>query len=335
MAPTAGRSGQRGDVVGQSRHLAETILLTGAGGFVGRAAARHFAEAGYRVRAVSRDPAKLAATFSDARLLPANDAPAADWAALLGGVTHVVHAAGLAHASAAMPSSAYMQANADLTGALARAADRFTPGRFVFLSSIRAVCGPVADTIVRDGDPEAPEDDYGRSKLEGERRVAMVFAASGRHVILRPTLVYGPGVKGNFRLLSRLAALPLPLPIAGLSARRSLLDVDALAQAILVALRTPAGASGPYLVCDRRAVSVPEIVAAIRDGLGRSPMLYRVPTPLLDLAANALLGRERWRRLSGPLVADPTGFSALGWQPAADSMTRIARLARAQRDNVT
>lgn len=303
--------------------MTKRVLLTGAGGFVGRVVARKLEQAGYAVRAVSRRPEALGA--ADAVALPEDPTSEAAWAPLLAGVDHVVHCAGIAHATSTIPREAYMAANAELTGALARATAKAIGGRFVFLSSIRAMSGPVADRVLNDDTPPMPEDDYGRSKLEGERLVAEAFTSGGRHTILRPVLVYGPGVKGNLAALAKLAALPFPLPVTGLTARRSLLDVEALADAILLLLGHEGPATGPYLVCDREPVTVAEILAAMRRGMGRRPGLFALPDLLLS-APLRLAGRgEAWRRLTGPLVARPDGLAALGWTPPADTADRIAR----------
>ncbi len=311
--------------------MAKRVLLTGAGGFVGKALGERLGRAGYAVRAVSRRPETLAATYPDVAALPERATDECAWVPLLAGVDHVVHCAGIAHATASIPREAYMAANGKLTGTLARAAAKTIGGRFVFVSSIRAMAGPVADTVLRDTTQPEPEDDYGRSKLEGERLVAEAFAAGGRYTILRPVLIYGPDVKGNLAALARLADLPVPLPIAGLVAKRSLLDVEALADAILFLLEEKRPATGPFVVSDRDAVSVAEIVAALRRGQGRKPRLFAIPDFLLA-APLRLTGRgDAWRRLTGPLVARSDGLEALGWRPADDTAVRIARHAAGDR----
>jgi UDP-glucose 4-epimerase len=308
--------------------MAERVLLTGAGGFVGRVLGERLLREGYFVRAVSRRPEMLAGTHADAVALPADPTREEAWAPLLSDVDHVVHCAGIAHATAEIPREAYTAANADLAGALARAAAKEIPGRMVLISSIRAISGPVAGRILEDDTPPDPQDDYGRSKLEGERLVTAAFAGGGLrglHTILRPVLIYGSGVKGNLAALARLASLPLPLPIAGLSAKRSLLDAEALADAVVLLLGSTRPAPGPFIVCDREPASVADIVAAMRAGNGRRPMLFPVPDLLLA-ALFRLVGRgEAWRRLSGPLVARAEGLEALGWTPAGDTGRRIAR----------
>jgi UDP-glucose 4-epimerase len=312
--------------------MAERVLLTGAGGFVGRVLGERLAREGYTLRAVSRRPEALGPTHADAVALPTDPTRAEAWAPLLSGVDHVVHCAGIAHATSAIPRETYMAVNAEFSGALARAAAKDIPSRFIHLSSIRAMCGPVADRVLEDDTPPEPQDDYGRSKLEGERLVGAAFAGGGLYTILRPVLIYGPGVKGNLAALARLASLPFPLPIAGLSAKRSLLDAEALADAILILLGSKRPAPGPFIACDRQPISIAEIVAAIREGNGRRPMLYPVPDALLA-ALFRLGGRgETWRRLAGPLVARADGLEGLGWTPAGDTGCQLAlRFAKAQR----
>ncbi|HHZ09375.1 MAG TPA: NAD-dependent epimerase/dehydratase family protein [Rhizobiales bacterium] len=307
--------------------MAERVLLTGAGGFVGRALGEKLIRAGYAVRAVSRRPETLAAIYHDVVPLPERVTDERAWAPLLAHVDHVVHCAGIAHATASIPRETYMAANAELTGALARAAAKIIGGRFVFVSSIRAMAGPVADAILRDTTPPEPVDDYGRSKLEGERFVAEAFAGGGRHTILRPVLIYGRGVKGNLSALARLAALPVPLPIAGLAAKRSLLDVEALADAILLLLEEDRPATGPFVVCDKAPVSVAEVVAAMREGSGREPLLFAVPDALLAAPLRLAGWGEAWRRLNGPLTARADGLERLGWAPVSDTRARIAAYA--------
>lgn len=309
--------------------MAKRVLLTGAGGFVGKVVGDRLLCAGFAVRAVSRRSETLATIYHDLAALPDKPTDAAAWVPLLHGVDHVVHCAGIAHATASIPRETYQAANADLTGALARAASKTIGGRFVFVSSIRAMAGPVADAVLLDTTTPQPVDAYGRSKLDGERLVAEAFASGGLHTILRPVLIYGPGVKGNLAALTRLAALPVPLPIAGLVAKRSLLDVEALADAILLLLAEERPATGPFVVSDRAPVTVADIVSALRQGHGRKPGLFAVPDGLLA-APLRLAGRgAAWRRLTGPLVARPDGLQALGWRPAEDTAERIARYAAA------
>lgn len=305
--------------------MAERVLLTGAGGFVGKVLGQRLEGAGFVLRAVSRQTDALARTYRDVVALPAAPTRQEGWEPLLDGVDHVVHCAGLAHASTDIPRADYMRVNADLTGALARAAAKTIGGRFVFLSSIRAMSGPVSDAVLLDDTPPDPQDDYGRSKLEGERQIGEAFADGGLHTILRSVLIYGPGVKGNLAALARLASLPLPLPIGGLSAKRSLLDAESLAEAVTLLLGTQRTAAGPFIASDRWPVTVAEIVGAMRSGRGRKPHLFAVPDALLA-APLRLTGRdEAWRRLTGPLVARCDGLEALGWRPAEHTADRIAQ----------
>lgn len=313
--------------------MAERVLVTGAGGFVGRVLVERLVREGYALRAVSRRPESLGQAEADAVALPTEPTREEAWAPLLSGVDHVVHCAGIAHTASAIPRETYMAVNAELSGALARAAAKEIPGRFISLSSIRAMSGPVAERVLEDDTPPEPTDDYGRSKLEGERLVALAFADGGLHTILRPVLIYGPGVKGNLAALARLASLPLPLPIAGLSAKRSLLDAEALADAVVLLLESKRPAPGPFIACDRQPISVAEIVAAIREGSGRRAMLYSVPDALLATPFRLGGRSEAWRRLAGPQVARAEGLEALGWTPAGDTGRRLAlRFAPARRD---
>src|SRR3712207_4500344 len=143
----------------------------------------------------------------------------------LAGVRAVIHSAGLAHGMSGLPEDDYRAINTEATVALARAAARAGARRFVFLSSIRAPSGPTAREVLTEDLEARPTDAYGRSKLDAERGLAEVGID---WVALRPVLVYGPGVKGNMAALLKLAKLALPLPLGGLTGRRSLLSVENL-----------------------------------------------------------------------------------------------------------
>jgi UDP-glucose 4-epimerase len=200
----------------------------------------------------------------------------------LAGVDAVVHSAGLAHGMSGLPEDDYRTINTEATVGLARAAARVGVRRFVFLSSIRVA----SEVLTEDMEPR-PTDAYGRSKLEAERGLADVNID---WVALRPVLVYGPGVKGNMAPLIKLASRPLPLPFASLAGRRSLLCVDNLVTAIDTVLRADEPLRRPLIVAEPGALTIAEMIASRRRGLGRRPGLLPLPTPFLRYILR-MLGR--------------------------------------------
>jgi nucleoside-diphosphate-sugar epimerase len=304
------------------------IALTGATGFIGRHLLAGLTRRGYRVRVLLRRPTEP---------LPAASAVIGDLAAprhlgeALAGVDAVVHSAGLAHAMSGRPEDDYRAINTEGTVALARAATRAGARRFVFLSSVRAQTGPSSEGVVTEADVPHPTDAYGRSKLAAEQGLADTAID---WVALRPTLVYGSGVKGNMETLLRLAGLPLPLPLAALRNRRSLLAVENLVEAVDWALHHPGPLRKALIVSDREALTPGEMVAALRRGLGRRPGLVPVPPALLAAALRLGGHPDLFERLSGALVAPPAGLAALGWRPVVDSRSALAALAAAPRGEV-
>lgn len=304
-----------------------TLLVTGATGFIGRHLVPTALRAGWRVRAAARNPAVIAGQQTVA--MPDLSRGEIDWAPLLEGVTHVVHLAGLAHMKTRIPEPVYDAVNAGAVASLAAAAKAARVRRLVLVSSIRAQIGPVWDRIVRETDEPAPTDPYGRSKLAGERAMLSVLSDAGTEsVILRPVLVYGPGVKGNMAMLLKLARLPVPLPLAGLSNRRSIVSVANVCSAILHASVSPAVAGRVFLVADAEAVSVPQIITAMRSGLGRPPGLLRVPLSPVEGLLKVVGRAEVWARLAGDLVADTSRLTATGWVPPEDTATALSAMTR-------
>lgn len=304
------------------------VLVTGANGFIGRALVPYLQANGYRIRTASHRqsaPADPALNAIEAVVLPAPDAPISDFEKLVEGCDHVVHLAAIAHAKRELPADLYDAVNRLLAEKLGLAAKTHTPGKFIFMSSVGAQTGSVRNNILRETDEPAPDKDYGRAKLAAEAAIRALYGSDTRYTVLRPVLVYGPGVGGNMATLIKLARLPLPLPFAGLTAQRSLLDRQALCEAVLHCLRSPRTDGGTYLVADQTPLSVADIVAAIRAGFGRHPRLFYVSQGLLDKAARLAGQEKRWLAVSGPLVVSPLLLEATGWQPPHDTMRRLAQ----------
>ncbi len=307
-----------------SRATAPLIALTGATGFIGRHLLADLQGRGYRVRVLLRRPTALPA---DAGSAVVGDLTAPrNMASALEGVTAVIHSAALAHAMTGAPEDDYRALNTDATLALARAAHRAGVRRFVFLSSIRAQCGPTADGVLTEARAIEPGDAYGRSKRDAEQGLAGLDID---WVALRPVLVYGPGVKGNMAALVALARSPWPLPLGGLGARRSVLAVENLAAAVDVVLLHEAPLRRPLIVADAEPVTVPQIIAHLRAGMGRGPGLLPVPAPVLSLAATLAGRRDMYARLAGPLVVDTGALRSLGYEPPLSTAEALRRLAAA------
>jgi UDP-glucose 4-epimerase len=302
---------------------APLIALTGSTGFIGRHLLAELPKRGYRIRVLLRRPDQVPEGASSAVI--GDIASPHNMAAALRDVDMVIHSAGLAHAMSGQPENDYRTINTDATIKLAHAAERAGVKRFVFLSSIRAQSGPAAAGILDEAMEPRPTDAYGRSKLEAEKGLSELgidWAA------LRPVLVYGPGVKGNMAALLKLAHSPWPLPLGGLRAKRSLLSLDNLTVALDTLLKAQGSLRRPFIAADPEPVTVPEIIAALRKGLGRGPGLIPVPSFALGAAA-ALMGRaEAYQRLAGSLVASPEALRRLGWQPVNRTPDGLARLAR-------
>jgi len=273
------------------------VLVLGAGGFIGSALVAHLAHVGI---------AAIAATQRDTGTLTASS----DWLRLLEGCRAVVHLASRAHAPA--DGAAWIDAEAATAAALAAAARGAGIERIVLLSSLKVLGEDSGAGRFRAGDPPAPGDAYGRCKLAIEQ--AMI-TAGGRLVVLRPPLVYGPGVKGNFRALLRLVDCGVPLPLASIANRRSLIFLDNLVDLIAVALNHER-AQGVYLLRDDDEVSTPQLVRMIARGLGRPARLLPCPTALLRAGARLVGRTEAALRLTGTLAVDDQATrDQLGWRP--------------------
>lgn len=301
------------------------ILLTGATGFIGRHLTAALLRHGHTVRAAVRDDKPLSAGVECAVIGDIGGLP--DWRSALSGVDAVIHAAGIAHAGAGIATERYQQVNHAATLHLAHTA-RGRVGRFIFMSSVRAQTGPSSASILTETDEARPTDDYGRSKLAAERGLAELddlFAAS-----LRPVLVYGETVRGNMGSLIQLARLPFPLPLGALQARRSLVSIELVAEAVqhLLTHQDIAGKplSGSFLVADPQPVNVSEMVSALREGLGRKAGLISVPMPILKGLLSPLGKSDMLERLNSPLIVDCVRLRESGFTPNVSSQEGLRKL---------
>jgi len=228
------------------------------------------------------------------------------------------------------PLADYRRVNVLGTQGLARAAADAGVRRMIFLSSIKVNGEKTASKPYSEQDPPRPQDAYGVSKWEAEQMLRAIAADSHMEaVVLRPPLLYGPGVKGNFLGLMRVIDRGLPLPLASIHNRRSLLYIGSLIDAIMLCLNNPMAAGKTYLLADSEGVSTPDLIRGIASALRKPARLLPFPPALLKFAG-ALAGKtESVSRLLGSLQIDASSIRReLNWQPCADMARGLAETAR-------
>lgn len=302
------------------------VLVTGANGFVGHALCKALPSKGWIVRRAVRSQT-LSTDF-----LVGDVGTDSGWHRAAEGMDCIVHLAARTHVihdNARDPIGAYRQINVAGTVNLAKVAVSQGVRRFVFLSSIKVNGERTSGRPFTENDPPTPEDAYGTSKLEAEQALWQIAKDTGLEVtILRPPLVYGPGVKANFLRLMRLATSGMPLPLASIQGRRSLIYLGNLVSAIMACMESPAAAGKTFLVSDQEDVTTADLIRQIAVALGTNPRLFRFPTSLLGMGAT-LLGRSaEWGRLSGTLQIDSSKIhNELGWQPPFTMAEGLAQTA--------
>jgi nucleoside-diphosphate-sugar epimerase len=286
------------------------IVILGAGGFIGRALAPHLVADGIAVRAVTRGVATFPPPIEvrTAGTLDRNS----DWRGLLSGARAVVHLASRAHAPPG--DAAWHATERDMAAAIATAAAAAGLERTILLSSIKVLGETTTDRPFSAASQPDPRDAYGRAKLAIE--TAMQQQDAPGLTIIRPPLVYGPEVKGNFRTLLRIVRRGVPLPLGAIRNRRAFVFRDNLLALITTALTHPAAPGQTFLVRDDDEISTPQLVREIARRFGQPARLFAVPPGLLRLAARTIGRSDAAERLIDSLDIDDRATRVrLGWRP--------------------
>jgi len=297
------------------------VLVTGATGFVGVHLCRALEAAGHAVTAAARrdvaDEVSAAARWVNVGDL----GPETDWRPALVGVDAVMHIAARTHVlkeTATDADAAYRRVNVDATERLVAQAATAGVKRFVYLSSVKASGeNSVPGTPLTDSDPPRPEDAYGRTKLAAEQLILRAAEAAGMNAaVLRPPLIYGPGIKGNLLTLFNAIDKGVPLPLGSVANKRSLVYVGNLVDVMIKMLATDAVAGRTYFITDGEDVSTPELVRRIAEALGRPARLLPMPTALLFLAGRLCGRTPTMQRIAGSLQIDDSPLrQTMDWSP--------------------
>lgn len=299
----------------------QRFLVTGASGFVGRALCRELITRGYLVRAALR-------TAKDEKYLPkgceiaviGEIGAATTWATVVKEIDVIVHLAARVHVmreTATDPLQAFREVNVAGTARLAREATSSAVKRLVYVSSIKVNGESTEASLFSEADLPSPQDFYGLSKCEAETALRRVAQETDLEVVIvRPPLVYGPAVKGNFLRLLKLVSWGLPLPLASVNNLRSMLYLGNFVDVLTLCAQHPGAAGKTFLVSDGEDISTPQLIRKIADLMGRPCRLWSLPPSLLKLASKMVLKSAEVERLIGSLQVDSAQIRReLEWTP--------------------
>jgi nucleoside-diphosphate-sugar epimerase len=308
-----------------------TIVVTGANGFVGSHLCRALQSRGMAYRAVVREGAQAPPGTADLVRLPSLDTHT-DWATVLQDASTVIHLAARVHQlqdTSADPLQAFRASNLHATLQLARCAQKMGVQRFIFVSTVKVLGEETAPgRPFHASDPAQPQDAYATSKHEAEQALrALVAGGSMELVIVRPPLVYGPGVRANFASLVRVVRRGIPLPLACVHNLRSLVGIDNLVSLLLRCTQHADAGGQNFLVSDGHDLSTPDLVRQLATALGQPARLWPVPLAGLQLAAR-LTGRQAAvQRLCSSLQVDISATcQGLQWAPPVSVAEGLRRM---------
>ncbi|MFA6121772.1 MAG: SDR family oxidoreductase [Sideroxydans sp.] len=300
------------------------FFVTGASGFVGSALSSELRSRGMDVRSILRTQQEIDGST--------------DWRDALQGVSVVIHLAArvhVMHESAVDPLAEFRKVNVKGTEHLARSAAAAGVKRLVYVSSIKVNGEETANgRRYSEEDTPSPQDPYGISKWEAEQALRRVAAETGLEVvIIRPPLVYGVGVKGNFAQMLSAVSRRIPLPFAAVINQRSLIYVGNLVDALIVCATHPAAIGNVYLVSDGEDVSTPELLRRLDDAMGRPTRIFPSPIWLLSMMGKIAGRRDQLLRLMGSLQIDSHKIrSELNWKPPYSLQQGLQKTAEWYRD---
>lgn len=309
--------------------MEKKLLVTGASGFVGRALVNELVEKGHSVVAVSRKQLTLTKLIEQVQIRDVSEWR--NWSDLLTGVDVIVHAAARAHVmdDDSNALAEYRRVNRYATIQLAKQAAQAGVRRFIFLSSIK-VNGEstLPDKPFSESDACMPVDPYGLSKWEAEQALMQIAHETGLEVvIIRPPVIYGPGVKGNFASMMHWVSQGTPLPFARVKNQRSLLALDNLVSFIISCLDHPNAANETFLLSDGEDLALPEIIQKIAYCEGRKARLIPVPVCWMKLVARMLGKSDIANRLFSSLqVNNGKAQELLNWRPVVSIDEQLKKM---------
>ncbi len=288
------------------------VVVTGANGFIGNHVCRRFVESGKEVTACIRAQADASLLAAIPGLRGIHRIPGvggdADLARVFSNADAVIHLAGRAHVmreTVANPLDEFRKVNVGGTETLASLAAQQGVKRFIYMSSIKVNGEATNGHPFRADDPPGYSDPYGQSKWEAEERLRQIAAGTPMQwIVVRPPLVYGPGVRGNFLTLLRSVFRRLPLPLGSLHNRRSLVSVFNLSDFVCLLVDHPAAANSRFLVSDQHDISTPDLLRQMAEALHCKSRILPCPEAALHMAATVLGRRSATQRLCSSLVVD-------------------------------